>query len=202
MKLASELDFSKAEKFLAGPNDPIDIKRFDHMKYILDMVKPREDSLIMEFGCWKGDSIKFIANHFKNNKVYGFDSFEGLPEQWASLAKSHFSLAGELPDVGDLTNIEFVKGWYCNTLSKFYEEHGGKHIAFIHIDCDVYSSTKEVLECFKKEILRDKPYILFDDFRNYHGWEKDGECRAFLEMEFDFEILSCTNYLEVGVKIL
>lgn len=47
----------------------------------------------IEFGVYKGDSIKYVAQQFinPNSEFLGFDSFEGLPEQWGDLPKGTFS---------------------------------------------------------------------------------------------------------------
>lgn len=38
--------------------------------------------IIVEGGVWTGNTIKWLANQFPDRKLYGFDSFEGLPEKW------------------------------------------------------------------------------------------------------------------------
>lgn len=40
------------------------------------------DGLIMEFGVYKADTLNFISKLFEQKQVYGFDSFQGLPEFW------------------------------------------------------------------------------------------------------------------------
>lgn len=70
--------------------------------------------------------------------VYGFDSFEGLPEPWyGKYGKGAFARVGllEVPD-----NVTLVKGWFDDTLHGFLAEHPGP-LAFLHVDCDLYSST-------------------------------------------------------------
>ena len=62
-----------------------------------------------------------------------------------------------------------------NFLQDFKEE-----IRLIHIDCDLYSSTKCVfahIEAYLKPGL----IIVFDEFFNYPGW-KDGEFKAWNEV--------------------
>jgi hypothetical protein len=49
---------------------------FEHMK-----LKHKKNTLWLEFGVASGRTINYISN-FTNDKVYGFDSFEGLPEKW------------------------------------------------------------------------------------------------------------------------
>ena len=41
----------------------------------------KPNTLWLEFGVASGISINYISR-FTNDKVYGFDSFEGLPEKW------------------------------------------------------------------------------------------------------------------------
>ena len=38
--------------------------------------------LVLEFGVASGSSITGIAGEMPHRTVYGFDSFEGLPEDW------------------------------------------------------------------------------------------------------------------------
>jgi hypothetical protein len=42
-------------------------------------LKHKADTLWLEFGVWKGTTINYISK-FTDDKVYGFDSFYGLPE--------------------------------------------------------------------------------------------------------------------------
>ena len=133
------------------------------------------DGLIMEFGVAGGSTIKKIANGFPNKTVYGFDSFEGLPEQWRNhYEKGHF--ACDVPEVP--YNVTLVKGWFEDTLPIFLEEHEGA-AAFIHIDCDLYSSTKTVFDNLKYRIV-DGTIILFDEIISYDGYEEH-EFKAFNE---------------------
>jgi hypothetical protein len=139
--------------------------------------KSREaDGLVLEFGVWKGNSLRVLTKTFRH-KVYGFDSFRGLPEDWRSgIAAGTFALkvAPKVPP-----NAELVVGWFNETLDGFLASHPGL-IKFLHIDCDLYSSTRHVLAgC--RERLRPGSIIVFDEYFNYPGW-REGEFRAFQEM--------------------
>ena len=132
--------------------------------------------LILEFGVFKGSTISLIANTLNKNIVYGFDSFEGLPETWRpGFEKGTFSLQ-TLPDVPE--NVSLIKGMFDKTLPIFLKEHK-EYISFIHIDCDLYSSAKYVLFSLLDRITRGT-VIVFDEFYNYLGWEH-GEYKAFFE---------------------
>jgi hypothetical protein len=77
------------------------------------------NGLIMEFGVYKGESINFIADLLPNRQIYGFDSFEGLPETWRyNFYKGTFKL-NNLPEVRK--NVVLVKGLFEDTLPKFKE---------------------------------------------------------------------------------
>jgi hypothetical protein len=133
--------------------------------------------LWLEFGVYKGDDLKQIARQHAGD-IYGFDSFEGLPEDWTHFQKKgRFSLEGALPSQLP-SNAKLVQGWFDQTLPGFLNEHE-QPIAFLHIDSDLYSSAKTVLELVHGR-LRPGTIIQFDDFINYPGW-KEGEHKAFQE---------------------
>ena len=146
------------------------------LHYVFEDMKLQQDGLWLEFGVFSGESINYISN-FTTNTVYGFDSFEGLPEKWRpGYEKGMFSLGGHLPKVNK--NISLIKGWFNETLEDFIKNQNQK-ISFIHIDCDLYSSTKYVLDTLKDHLAKDC-VIVFDEFINYDGYEH-GEFKAFQE---------------------
>lgn len=147
---------------------------FSMLEYALQRA-PRE-GLYLEFGVWKGASINFIADRTRAT-VHGFDSFQGLPEDWPGVhTRGAFDLQGRPPAVRE--NVSLHIGWFDETLPKFRREHPGD-IAFLHIDCDLYSSTKTVFSLLGDRI---KPgcVIVFDEYFNYPGWQEH-EYRAFQE---------------------
>ena len=135
-----------------------------------------KDGLILEFGVAGGSTINGIADAVPNRKVYGFDSFEGLPEDWRPGIGAGTFKQDRLPEVK--SNVELVVGLFSDTLPKFLEEHR-EPIAFIHIDCDLYSSTKCVFDLVKDR-CQDGTIIAFDEIRSYTGFE-DHEYKAFNE---------------------
>ncbi len=74
--------------------------------------------------------------------------------------------------------MELVKGWFEKILPSFLADHP-QEVAFLHIDCDLYSSTKTVLESFSPRICPGC-VIVFDEYFNYAGWRM-GEYKAFQE---------------------
>lgn len=146
---------------------------FEHLK-----LKHKPDTLWLEFGVASGRTINYISQ-FTTDKVYGFDSFEGLPEKWRDgFDKGAFNQNGNFPQVHN--NVELIKGWFNETLDDFIKFHN-KKISFIHMDADLYSSTKYVLNVLKNYIDTDC-IIVFDELVNYPGFDGDtGELKALYE---------------------
>lgn len=135
-----------------------------------------KDKLFLEFGTYKGELINFCSSLIPEAKFYGFDSFEGLPESFSIWKRGRFDIKGKLPKVNK--NVSLIKGYFNETLPKFLEEHKEK-AAFIHIDCDLYSSTKTIFENIYDRIVPNT-VIQFDEYYNYPGW-RNHEFKAFQE---------------------
>ena len=169
---------------------------------------------ILEFGVHTGLSINQIAAHAgcKFKTVHGFDSFEGLPEDWfthhrhtTKYKKGYFAVDA-LPEVEE--NVKLWKGWFTDTIPQYIKEHQ-EQIAFLHIDSDLYSSAIDILYGLNEYIVKDT-IIVFDDFypwgrKVYPLWE-DGEYKALKEwsIEFDrhFEVLYHSNHQQASIRIL
>ncbi len=136
------------------------------------------DGLIAEFGVWTGKSVDFLAAFLPDRTVFGFDSFQGLQEDWAGyvLTKGSFDLKGVLPKVRN--NVNLIQGWFDETLPTFLRQHH-EPIAFMHIDCDTFQAAKTVLELLNPSIVKGT-VILFDEYFGYHGWQLH-EFKAFQE---------------------
>src|SRR5262249_36176661 len=109
-------------------------------------------------------------------EVFGFDSFEGLPEKWLDVWKVGDFAMPMLPKVR--SNVRLIKGWFNETLPDFVKDHPG-NVGFLHVDSDLYSSAKTVFECLESR-LKPGAVIVFDEYFNYPGWEQ-GEHKAFTE---------------------
>jgi hypothetical protein len=161
----------------------------------------RLPGLYLEFGVFRGTTINHIAEK-SGRPVYGFDSFEGLPESWRDgYAKGMFKLDA-LPEVHP--RVVLVKGWFDQTLPAFLADHP-EPCAFVHVDCDLYSSTRTVLTLLAKRIVPGS-VLVFDEFFNYPGW-RHGEYKAFTEFVRDrgaaFEYLGFARcHSQVAVRII
>jgi hypothetical protein len=144
-------------------------------------IKHEPNTLWLEFGVFSGNTINYISN-FTSGKVYGFDSFEGLPETWRpGFDKGAFDRNGNLPIVQE--NVELVKGWFNESLPTFLDSHPGEKVTFLHLDADLYSSTIYVLnELNNRNLIAKDCVVVFDELVNFDGWLDDtSELRALME---------------------
>ncbi|MCZ2806471.1 class I SAM-dependent methyltransferase [Modestobacter sp. VKM Ac-2983] len=146
--------------------------------------------LHLEFGVASGGTLRQIAEAAPPGTVFGFDSFEGLPEHWrAGFDAGAFAMDAP-PEV---PGAELVIGWFDQTLPGFLAEHP-EPVAFLHLDADLYSSTVTVLEALEGR-LRVGTVLLFDEYFNFPGWEQH-EHRAWTEFVsrtgVEFEYLGFT----------
>jgi len=123
-----------------------------------------EDKLtVIEFGVYKGDSIKYFAkkNRNQDSVFIGFDSFMGLPEAWAGNPVGYFSALGESPNVLD-SRISFIKGYFNESWNKDNLKDLDFSNLIVHFDADLYSSTLFALA--KIDELKVPYYAIFDEF--------------------------------------
>ncbi len=108
---------------------------------------------IVEIGVYKGATAKLICLYKSNKQLHLFDTFEGLPEAGKydsginhvfikGMAKSSYSEVRKFLNCFD--NIQFYKGFFPNTV----EPIKNKKFSFVHIDVDLYQSTKDCIEFF------------------------------------------------------
>lgn len=132
--------------------------------------------LTLECGVYFGRSLRIIADRTAG-PVHGFDSFQGLPEAWSDReGAGAYSTAGRLPAVAD--NVTLHTGWFQDSLPPFFARNPGP-IRLLHIDCDLYSSTRTVLTEAAPRLVPGT-VIVFDDMLGYPGYEQH-ELRAFDE---------------------
>ena len=127
----------------------------------------QKEFIYLEFGVASGQSFFWWLKQNQNasSRFWGFDTFEGLPEDWGGYKKGAMShgldeVKHEDPRVG------FVKGIFQDTLPGFLKENGnlisGKP-KLIHLDADLFSSTLFTLSQLYP-FLEKGDLILFDEF--------------------------------------
>jgi predicted O-methyltransferase YrrM len=134
-----------------------------------------DGGMALEFGVFAGRSLRVIAEVRGGREVYGFDSFQGLPEDYRSHVREG---AFAVPEPPSVPGAELVVGWFDDTLPGFLEAHPGP-VDLLHVDGDLYSSAVTVLEQVGPR-LQPGSIVIFDEFFNFPGWEEH-EFRAFQE---------------------
>jgi O-methyltransferase len=150
----------------------------------------------LEFGVFQGNSFilaaKLAERHgLKAMRFFAFDSFEGLPEDEGMrfrkgdyyCPEGRFTRMVRKAGVLD-QQVVVLKGWYKQSLTYDTKRKYQLNLAaVIHVDCDLYSSTVDVL-AFIKDIVQVGTIVIFDDWYAYRDEEKPGdfgEQKAFNE---------------------
>jgi len=159
------------------------------------------DGLYCEFGVGSGGTVNYIASLIPQKPIHGFDAFEGLPEDWRE-GYTKGAFATKIPQV--LPNVVLHKGWFDQVLPG-WKAHFPGPLAFVHMDADLYSSTKTVLDALADRMVPGT-IIQFDEFFLYPGWKSNGEYKAFTEFRdayrVEFEYLGySTESGQVAIKI-
>lgn len=203
VRLASE---SSARYMIANmravPNFDVDYDLHDWV------VRTQLDStlgsgLIAEFGVATGRTINHIARLKPKDIIHGFDSFEGLPEDWTSRMPKGFFRRTAVPKVRE--NVELHVGWFDITLPGFKAKYGDTPLQLLHIDSDLYSSAVTILNTLKDNIVPGT-VIIFDEYINYPGWELD-EFKAWQEhvakynVDYDY-IGRVSRHQKVAIRVI
>ena len=163
-----------------------------------------------EFGVFRGEFARMLQGFCAGNPkrlLHLFDAFEGLPEEWGhtTFGKGAFALdEREVPQF-DPKTVRVHRGWFSDTLPGFVSAFP-KPLAFLHVDCDLYSSTQTVLQVCNPLIVPGT-VLLFDEFflPGKDGIATD-ECRAFFEwVERNgrhYQFLWRTEWVQCAVRIL
>jgi hypothetical protein len=158
------------------------------------------DELLLDLGVWIGWSTRLIADAC-GRKVYGFDTFSGLVEDWQLedqiVKRGSFSLSqpfarrfirytgvslenGVPAALG--RNVHFVRGSTYDTLAPFLADRPATPIKLFHMDLDTYESCIHALEACKDRFVPGS-ILVFDEFL-----VTNGEMRAFYEFQKRYEL--------------
>ncbi|OGB99436.1 hypothetical protein A2V82_12120 [candidate division KSB1 bacterium RBG_16_48_16] len=140
-------------------------KRYQLYQHIVDKLNLKNEAFdYLEFGVSGGHSFKWWSSECTHNesKFFGFDTFEGLPENWGIYNKGN--MAADIPIIDD-SRVEFAKGLFQDTVPDFLSTHNmenGKR-KIIHLDADLFTSTLFALTSLAP-YLRKGDILLFDEF--------------------------------------
>jgi hypothetical protein len=162
---------------------------------------PDSDELLLDLGVWIGWSTRLISDA-SGRLVYGFDTFEGLVEDWQIddqmliksgtfslseplaqhlIADTGVSLHDGLPDALG-RKVQFIKGSTYDTLAPFLADRPGAPIKLFHMDLDTYESCLHGLETCKDRFVEGS-ILVFDEYL-----VTNAEMQAFYEFQSRYEL--------------
>lgn len=165
-------------------------KMFEYLQNSLFQDTPVD---YFEFGVAEGESLKmWLGLHrHKNSRFWGFDSFQGLPEDWhKGCPKGTFARGGKPPEIMD-SRLKLVVGWFQDTLPNFLKTFRPQARMVVHYDADLYSATLYALTQLDF-IARAGTVVIFDEF-----WDPAHEFRALMDYAAayrrNFKIIAATH---------
>jgi hypothetical protein len=203
----SKLSKWRRKTKIAGYNDWYQRKwDYNRREKLYDAVINQEQVNILpidyfEFGVAGGYSFRWWLEHNTNadSRFYGFDTFEGLPEDFGPFAKGTMAAALESLNISD-PRACFYKGLFQDTLIPFLEQYKSNRKKLIHMDADIFSATIFSLSQLYK-YLNEGDIIMFDEFAvPTHEFMA---FKIFTESFYvNYEVIgAANNYLFLAIKI-
>lgn len=165
------------------------------------LVGTRVPGDVLEFGTFLGYTARWLACLMRDLDVAGdlwlYDSFEGLPPPsdvdrgsyeagvWVEGAMRvdpdiHLRIGRSIGRLLPPGRVHVVKGYFEHTLPANLP---ARRAALVHVDCDLYASTRFVLSTLlERDLLQDGTVVLFDDFNCNRASPDMGERRALREV--------------------
>jgi len=158
---------------------------------------------------------KFDLN---DTSLHLFDSFVGLPGE-QELDKNSYEFASGVWVKGSMNvadgldsyihkklgkilspdRVHIIKGFFEDTFEAYFKDKKAK-AKIVHVDCDLYSASKYVLDfLFKNEIIQDGTIIIFDDWMTSLGNPNLGQRKATSEILEKYPYWSIEKYLNYGI---
>ena len=170
-----------------------------------------------EFGVFRGYLL--WHSHMSAREIgikahfWGFDSFRGLPEiEGIDRADNEF-FAGQFScsraqveqhlrsHDTDMSQVTLIEGFFSDSLTpELKRRHPFRRAAVVLVDCDLYSSTKEVLT-WLADLLQDGTILLFDDWDAWNANPNQGQrlaFREFMEQNPGWRIEPLMRYVTTG----
>ena len=151
-----------------------------------------------EFGVWMGNSFRYLIDSFPAG--FGFDTFEGLPENWHGLPPGTYSSFGQVPNI---LGADFITGEFRDTLPGFFGE-ARPMAGLINFDADLYSSTMTALT-HAAPVIDDRTVLIFDELIVNRNWEQD-EFRALREFceanKLSYEVFAVSLFTKQAACLL
>jgi tetratricopeptide (TPR) repeat protein len=165
------------------PNDSLYLYRGtrDIMEVALNAALPliEQGGLVCEFGVGSGRSLRMAQDILPlDARIHGFDTFTGLPQAWGTEPIGTYSTGGVAPNMEG--KVTFHRGLFRDTIGPFLkEQEESTFLAYANVDCQLYSSTLDILEGFHGYIVPGT-ILIFDEYICHPSWRYD-EFRAWRE---------------------
>lgn len=160
------------------------------LSYLMDLCSAAPEGAFVECGTFRGGSASILARNDEDRDLWLFDSWDGFPDtaevdadrRGQHAARGDFSAAFE--DVAAFlvqrcrisgTRLHLRAGWFEDTLPVWKDEIGP--IALLHIDCDLYSSTRTCLSQLFDHVV-EGGVVVVDDYGDWDGCRR--ACDEFL----------------------
>jgi O-methyltransferase len=143
-------------------------------------------------------------------RLWAFDSFEGLPAPTSEVDARHPAWQKgryAVPEVRFRTNlrsmgvpdddVEVVPGFFATSLAPEKRHDLPTTVALAYIDCDMYTSTSEVLD-YLKDIVKTGTILAFDDWFCWSEAGPSGEQLALAELQGAHPKLQFNPYIPIG----
>ena len=204
--------FRKIRSFKNTKVDPtiINNEQLDYLVlYLLDAIKNNVEGDVVEFGCYVGESSKYLRRTLvdteSNKKLYVYDSFEGLPNLTQYEEGTGWTQGGlkttEQVLIDNFTNNQLeppiiTKGWFKDIQPESLPEK----ISFAFLDGDFYNSIYDSLKKIYNRV-EDGGYICFHDYeRNDLPGVKAAIQDYFGERGLSYSIIKVCDQLAVIKK--
>jgi predicted O-methyltransferase YrrM len=189
---------------------------------VMDFVSAsRMEGDIYEFGTFHG----YTARHFAmamtiegrpaETRLHLFDTFTGFPELTSEIDRKSYEIAagwtagGCASHAGTAERIERMLthflprerftinvGMFADTLTRATAQ---RPAAIVHIDCDLYESTIQVLDrMLEFDLIQDGTVLIFDDYNCARANPEFGERRAMHETFDNHKRFSCEKWFSYG----
>lgn len=147
----------------------------------LDAALPliQQGGLVCEFGVGSGRSLRMTQEILPlDTELHGFDTFTGLPQAWGDEPAGAYSTGGRIPQMDG--KVCFHQGLFKDTITPFLATQKPEvFLAYGNIDCDLYSSTLDILEGMHGRVVPGT-ILVFDEYIGHPSWRQD-EFRAWRE---------------------
>jgi O-methyltransferase len=177
-------------------------KRYELYSFIIDNESITGPVDYLEFGVAQGFSFRWWSEHLgdQGSRLFGFDTFTGLPEDWGDFKKGEMSNDNKPPETGDI-RCKFYQGLFQQTLPQFLKNYNPGRRKIIHMDADLYSSTLFVLTSLSTYLAKND-ILIFDEFNvPMHEFKAFSEWTKSFYIKYEV-IGAVNNYYQVAIKIL